>query len=200
MAAIGASIAAADDGVSRIGSNGASVAAMAVASAWFDTDGRAASTRPLAVVDKRAAQLLVYDTEGRLVGVTPALLGAARGDRAFPDALRKLTSAAGLPPTERSTPAGRYAAQPGRNLRGDPVVWFDYAAALAIHRLRPAPAVERRPERLASPSPDDNRITLGCVVIDPTFFDAVVWPLVGRQRGDVIILAEDEPDGIVAEL
>jgi hypothetical protein len=147
---------------------------------------------PFAVVDKRHAQLAVFDARGRLLGITAVLLGLAPGDQAFPDGARKV-SQGNLPMAERTTPAGRYASMPGTNLAGERVVWFDYPSALAIHRLRPAPAHERRAERLATPSPADNRITLGCVVVDPAFFDAVVLPTLGRARGVVYVLRDDDP-------
>lgn len=146
-----------------------------------------------AVVDKRNAQLAVYDTRGRLVGVTAALLGLMPGEREFPGAAIKAAQGR-LPPSERTTPAGRYASTPGLNLNGERVVWIDYDNALAIHRLRPAPAEERRPERLASPSPDDNRITHGCVVVDPAFFDNVVLPLLGRSPAAVYVLLDELPE------
>lgn len=142
--------------------------------------------RPYAVVDKAAATLDVYFADGRLAGSAPALLGLARGDDALPGVGRLKV----IPPAARTTPAGRYASEPGRNSHGEAIVWLDYEARLAIHRLRPAPAAERRPERLASATPQDNRITLGCVVVDGAFYDAVVAPLLGRQRGTVLVLPE----------
>lgn len=150
---------------------------------------RDATGRPFAVVDKANAQLAVYDAHGRLAGVTPALIGLMAGDRVHPGAALKAAQGR-LPLDERTTPAGRYASMPGINLTGDRVVWIDYANALAIHRLRPSPAREQREQRLASPSPDDNRITLGCVVVDPAFFDAVVLPQLGRGPGAVYVLPE----------
>lgn len=144
--------------------------------------------RPFAVVDKAAATLDVYFADGRLAGSAPALLGLARGDTAVPDVGRLRH----IPPEARTTPAGRYDSEPGRNQAGEAIVWLDYEARLAIHRLRPAPAAERRPERLASATPQDNRITLGCVVVDGAFYDAVVAPLLGRQRGWVLVLPEAE--------
>jgi hypothetical protein len=146
---------------------------------------------PFAVVDKRNAQLTVYDAQGRRVGSTAALLGLMPGEQTFADAAGK-AGRGRLPPSERTTPAGRYRTTPGLNLHGERVVWFDYANALAIHRLRPSPPHERRAERLASPSPDDNRITLGCVVVDPAFFDSVVLPLFGSAPGVVLVLRDDE--------
>jgi hypothetical protein len=147
--------------------------------------------RPFAVVDKREARFYLFDAGGRRVGAAPALLGATPGDTAIADIARR--SPASLAPHERSTPAGRFETQPGHNDKGEAIVWVDYAASLAIHRLRPSPLVERRVARLASPSPDDNRITLGCVVVPVAFYEGVVEPLLGRQRGVVYVLPENGP-------
>lgn len=149
--------------------------------------------QPFAVVDKKAAQIFVFDRHGRLAGSAPALIGQAFGDSSAP-------GVGDMPPATiplelRTTPAGRFASQPGRNLKGEAVIWVDYAAAVAIHRLRPAAPAERRPQRLASPSPDDNRISLGCVVVDELFYDAVVAPTLGRERGVVYVLPEQTDVG-----
>ncbi|WP_409034167.1 L,D-transpeptidase [Roseateles saccharophilus] len=151
----------------------------------------AGDARPFAIVDKRQATLSIYAADGSLVGRAPVLLGLTPGDQ-------EPTSARGKDPlalkvNERVTPAGRFEAQPGRNLNGERIVWFDYEANLAIHRLRPAPASQRRPERLASARLEDRRITLGCVVVDPEFFDQVVLPTLGTGKSLVYILPEREP-------
>lgn len=147
--------------------------------------------RPFAIVDKRRATLSVYAADGRLVGRTSALLGLTPGDAEPASARGKAPSALGA--HERVTPAGRFEAVPGRNLSGERVVWFNYDANLAIHRLRPAPAGQRRPERLVSVNAQDHRITLGCVVVDPAFFDEVVLPTLGNGSSLVYILPEREP-------
>lgn len=144
--------------------------------------------RPFAIVDKRDARVYVFDADGRLVGASSALLGLAPGDTGIADIAQRRP--ASLAPHERSTPAGRFESQPGHNDRGEAIVWVDYAASLAIHRLRPAPAAERRVERLASSTPDDNRITLGCIVVPVAFYESVVEPMLGRQRGVVYVLPE----------
>lgn len=151
----------------------------------------AADARPFTVVDKRQATISVYAADGRLVGRAAALLGLTPGDEEPASARGKAPSA--LNTHERVTPAGRFEAVPGRNLGGERVVWFDYAANLAIHRLRPAPASQRRPERLASPNLQERRVTLGCVVVDPAFFDAVVLPTLGGGASLVYILPERDP-------
>lgn len=148
-----------------------------------------AGGRPFAVVDKPQALIHVYGADGQLRGSAPALLGLARGDHSAPGVGNRVQT--GIAPQQRTTPAGRFASEPGRNLRGEALVWVDYDAAVAIHRLRPADPAERRPQRLASATPDDNRISLGCIVVDPAFYDSVVGPALGRQRGVVYVL----PDG-----
>lgn len=147
-----------------------------------------ADARPFAIVDKRQGTLSVHAADGRLVGRAPVLLGQTPGDVEPASARGKDPSALGR--HERVTPAGRFEAQPGRNLSGERIVWFDYDAHLAIHRLRPAAASQRRPERLVSANLQDRRVTLGCVVVDPAFFDEVVLPTLGTGRSLVYILPE----------
>ena len=117
--------------------------------------------RPFAIVDKRQARIHVFEADGRSIGDSAVLLGQTPGDGGTDLGSRHPYS---LDVAERTTPAGRFASRPGHNDKGDAIVWIDCAAALAIHRLRPAPAHQRRPERLESPAPDDNRISLGCVI------------------------------------
>jgi hypothetical protein len=150
---------------------------------------RDARGRPFAIVDKRHARVLVFHADGRLAGATAALVGLARGDFAAPGSQARAPN--DLAPHERTTPAGRFDAEPGFNHLGEAVVWVDYDAALAIHRLRPAPAREMRPQRLASASPADNRISLGCVIVSTAFYDSVVAPTLGRQRSVVYVLPEE---------
>lgn len=144
--------------------------------------------RPFVIVDKRDARVYVFAAEGRLAGAAPALLGLAPGDQSIPDIARRAPSS--LKPQERTTPAGRFESQPGHNDKGEDIVWVDYEASLAIHRLRPAPAAERRPERLASASIDDKRISFGCIVVPVAFYESVVSPMLGRLPGVVYVLPE----------
>jgi hypothetical protein len=146
---------------------------------------------PFAIVDKREARIYVFDPTGRLVGASAVLLGAAFGDRAVADAELRIPGRPTL--DERTTPAGRFASQPGKNDKGEAIVWIDYAASVAIHRLRAAPAAERRAERLASLARDDKRISLGCVVVPVEFYESVVAPNLGRGRGVVYVLPESRP-------
>jgi len=147
-----------------------------------------AKGRPVAIVDKKNAQIYVFGADGVLRGTTPVLLGLAKGDDSVPDIGKK--AGGYIPSTERTTPAGRFDSEPGHNIKGEAIVWVDYDAAFAIHRLRPAHPAERRAERLASATPDDNRISQGCVIVSGAFFDQVVAPTLGHQRGVVYVLPD----------
>ena len=141
---------------------------------------------PFAVVDKRDARIYVFEAGGRLIGASAVLLGIAPGD--FSVGIDRVPTSLSL--AERTTPAGRFEARPGRNDKGEDIVWIDYAASLALHRLRPAPVQERRPARLDSPSPDDNRISAGCVIVPVAFYEAVVAPTLGSNRSVIYVLPE----------
>jgi hypothetical protein len=148
--------------------------------------------RPFVVVDKRAAHLHVFDAAGRPLADTPVLLGAALGDHSVPGIGERPPEA--IAPHERTTPAGRFVAEPGRNLDGEHVLWFDYGAGLAIHRLRPTAAYAARSERLVHGNARARRVSLGCVVVPGPFYDEVVRPLLAARRGTVVyVLPETVP-------
>lgn len=147
--------------------------------------------RPFAIVDKRNARVFVFDADGRLRGDAPVLLGLARGDRSVPGiGERKMSE---IRPEERTTPAGRFVSEPGRNMQGEDIVWVDYGAAVSMHRVRANDKSERRLERLASASVEDNRISYGCINVPADFYDAFVKPALGSARGMVYVLPETAP-------
>lgn len=145
---------------------------------------------PFAVVDKQTARLRIYAAEGRQLGDTAVLIGSAAGDRSRPG-VGDRTRSGRLQGDDRVTPSGRFDSEPGRNLTGEAIVWLDYDAALAIHRLRSGPAERTRAQRLASPHAADRRASAGCVVVPVAFYESVVAPVLGRQRGVVYVLPED---------
>ncbi|HNE59564.1 MAG TPA: hypothetical protein PLI80_02265, partial [Ottowia sp.] len=93
---------------------------------------------------------------------------------------------------EKVTSAGRYVTEPGRNHRGEDIVWLDYDAALSMHRVRQV-AGEQRPQRLQTPGVADNRISYGCINVPDRFYDRTIDPLFARQSGVVYVLPETEP-------
>jgi hypothetical protein len=143
---------------------------------------------PFAIVDKKDAKLFLFTPRGRLVASTPALLGLARGDHSVPGVGDLPVGQ--IPPADRTTPAGRFVTEPGRNLDGEDVVWMDYDAGLAIHRLRPGAAREARLQRLASGVPAAHRVSAGCVVVPVEFYEQHLQPMFGTRAGVVYVLPE----------
>lgn len=146
---------------------------------------------PFAIVDKKDARVYVFEAGGHLRGATAALLGLAPGDQSVPGI--GMRNVADILPFERTTPAGRFLSQPGRNLTGEAVIWVNYSEGLAIHRVRPGNSQEQRLQRLASSTPGDNRISLGCVVVPVAFYENVVTPLLGNSYSVVYVLPETRP-------
>ncbi|WP_202842190.1 L,D-transpeptidase [Luteimonas saliphila] len=143
---------------------------------------------PFAVIDKAAAQILVFGGNGRLRGAAPGLFGSAIGDQTAPGiaglALRE------IPGRDRTTPAGRFVGGYGPSIDAGRVLWVDYDSAVSIHPTASGVPAEKRAERLASPSPDDNRVTHGCINVSPEFYERVVRPTF--ERGGVFYILPDE--------
>jgi len=141
---------------------------------------------PFAIIDKEAAQILVFGPDGRLRGAAPGLFGSAVGDHTAPGiaglALRE------IPGRDRTTPAGRFVGGYGQSIDAGRVLWVDYDSAVSIHPLIDGPT-ERRAERLASPSPRDNRITHGCINVSSEFYASIIQPTF--ERGGVFYILPD---------
>lgn len=146
---------------------------------------------PFVVLDKAAARIWVFDEQARPVDSSPVLLGAAKGDDSVPGIGSRPIGA--IRPHERTTPAGRFRLEPGRNHQGEDIFWVDYDAAVSVHRMRRSNPAERRPERMASETPNDNRISYGCINLPPSFYDEVIRPLFSNGQGWIYVLPETRP-------
>ena len=143
------------------------------------------------IVDKKRAAVLVFDDQARLRGHSPVLLGSAVGDDTVQGiGLRPISQ---VLPEERTTPAGRFAAEPGRNAAGEDVVWVDYDAAVSMHRVRTGNAAEQRAQRLATASIDDNLISYGCINVPVPFYESFIRPMFANQRAVVYVLPDLKP-------
>lgn len=143
------------------------------------------------IVDKKSARVHVFDAGARLRASSRALLGAAVGDDSVPGIGTR--PIAQVRPEERTTPAGRFVAEHGRNLLGEDVVWVDYAAAVSMHRVRTTDPRERRLQRLASPALDDKRISYGCINVPVAFFERHIQPIFARGKAIVYVLPDVKP-------
>ena len=145
-------------------------------------------TRPFAIVDKKAARVLVFYADGRLRGTAPVLLGLTVGDEAIPGiGDRPLAS---IRPEERTTPPGRFVVAMDRNLKGKEILWVDYDGAISMHPVVTSKPKERRLQRLNSPTPLDNRISYGCINVPPKFFKSVVRAAFTGAEGIVYVLPD----------
>ena len=155
--------------------------------AWIRATGNN-HAQPFALIDKKAARVHVFDATGTLRGSSPVLLGLAVGDDSVPGmGERKMSD---IRPEERTTPAGRFASEAGRNLQGEDIVWIDYEAAVSMHRVRSGNKAENRLERLASATVAYNRISYGCVNVPVAFYDALIKPFLGEQAAVIYVLPE----------
>ncbi len=141
-----------------------------------------------AILDKKNAKVYVFAPSGTLIGASPVLLGYAAGDDSVAGIGKR--PIADVQPSERTTPAGRFRAEPGRNAVPEDVVWVDYDAAVSMHRVRLTNPAEHRAERLKSQNVKDRRISYGCINMPPPFFEQVLWPNFRRQGGIVYVLPE----------
>jgi hypothetical protein len=154
-------------------------------------DSRDAAGLDFVIVDKKYAKLYVFDSDARLRGSAPVLLGGARGDDSVPGIGSR--PIAEVLPEERTTPAGRFVGERGHNARGEDVVWVDYDAGVSMHRVLTTDPMERRLERLATPTNEDNRISYGCINVPVAFYEAYVRPTFASRRAIIYVLPEIKP-------
>ena len=140
------------------------------------------------IIDKQFAILHLFDASARLRASTAVLLGSAIGDDSVPGIGTR--PIAQVLPEERTSPAGRFVAERGRNTHGEDVIWIDYHNAVSMHRVRATVAAERRLERLATATADDNRISYGCINVPTAFYDRYIQPAFARQHALVYVLPE----------
>jgi hypothetical protein len=142
---------------------------------------------PYLVIDKVGAKVLAFDGAGRLQATAPVLLGMARGDRmlASNDATMEQ-----MPPSVRITPAGRFVSRLALDAKGKELLVLDYAASLSLHPVALDKPKERRAERLNTQTPDDNRISFGCINVPTAFYQTIVSPAFTGTKGIVYVLPE----------
>ncbi|ONF95326.1 hypothetical protein [Sphingomonas jeddahensis] len=147
---------------------------------------------PYAVLDKKAATLILYSAKGKPLYQVPVLIGIAAGDDATPGVGSKNLSQIG--PAEKTTPAGRFLAKFGYAAGHQRVLWVDYTNSVAIHTIPPdSPKKEQRRERMLSAKGDDNRITFGCINVPRVFYGKSLRPLFQKKGGYVYVLPDTRP-------
>jgi hypothetical protein len=146
---------------------------------------------PFIIVDKVHARAAAFDRTGKLLRSTPILIGMGVGDVFEPGVLQM--DMYETKPSQRITPAGRYVAEEDINLAGERVLWIDYDAGIALHKMPVKKTSQRRYERMRSSNPADRRITYGCINVPPAFYDQVVRPNFRAKGGIVYVLPDSAP-------
>lgn len=142
---------------------------------------------PFAIIDKVNAKVYAFSASGQLYGTAPVLLGMSKGDYSIPGIGDKPLSQ--IPPSERTTPAGRFVSRIGRNHKGKEILWVDYDQSLSLHPVADVPG-QGRPQRLASLTSSDNRISWGCINVPKPFFSDVIQGNFSSTYSVVYILPE----------
>jgi len=149
-------------------------------------DSRDNGTHDFVVLDKHDAKVYLFDSNGHLQASAPTVIGSAIGDDTYPGVGDKPLSA--LKPYERTTPAGRFVAEVGEtSSRHEDVVWVDYDNAVSMHRIIKVP---ERLKAIATATPEDNRLSNGCINLPDAFYEKALRPAVDRYGVIVYIIPE----------
>ena len=145
---------------------------------------------PFIVIDKVGAKVLMFDAKGKLLGSAPVLIGIGRGDDTAPGVGNVRLGK--IPIGQRTTPAGRFIARFGRARGHPPVLWVDYANAIALHPVVSRNTKERRLQRIKSADSDDHRISFGCINVPASFYTKVVKPqFKSKSSSSVVYILPD---------
>ena len=69
-------------------------------------------------------------------------------------------------------------------------MWVDYDAAVSMHRIIKVP---ERLQAIATPTPDDNRLSYGCINLPDAFYEKALRPAADKTGVVVYILPETRP-------
>jgi hypothetical protein len=148
-------------------------------------DSRDNAGHAFVVLDKREAKVFLFRPDARLLAAAPTVIGSAIGDDTVPGSGDKPLSA--LSPEEKTTAAGRFVGEVGETPDHEDVVWVDYDSGLAMHRVIKVP---ERLNALATPGPQDNRLSNGCINLPDAFYEKGLRPAIDRWGLVVYILPE----------
>ena len=146
-----------------------------------------AQGKPFIIVDKPAATAYVFDGDGKIIAASPILIGAARGDVLPQSAINKTVDQ--TLQSEKVTPAGRFGARVEVDAAyGTSLRFLDLPGSyLAMHKTYLDTPSERRQQRLDTVSPEDNRISYGCINVDAKFYKNIIEKNFGKTGGTMYI-------------
>ena len=120
------------------------------------------------ILDKKQGQMITVEN-GRVVETGPALMGRDPGDSG---SIRTRVTPAGIfalheyKTTDKNYATGTFLAFECNDPKSPTV-------CLALHAVWNKLPSERRPQRLATPTADDNKISNGCVNVDAAYYQRI---------------------------
>ncbi|MEM2159432.1 MAG: hypothetical protein QXN55_00570 [Candidatus Nitrosotenuis sp.] len=141
---------------------------------------------PTVIAVKSEGKLVVYRPETHSTMINPALFG-----KMISDEYDKVAYDIGR--SKPVTPAGTFVIEKAYSTKmHEPIIMFIHGKkqVVAIHPLYLGKPGEKRAERLASESVEDNRVTNGCINVSADFFNMALISL--PQKAKMIVLKENE--------
>lgn len=119
--------------------------------------------RPFIIADKAGGTVTVFSANGVKQAQAPALFGKIEGDALKPG----------------MTPSGKYSLKNAKDTTGKTVKVLykdgqpvnNGPGVVSMHRVLTTNPAQARPDRLASPTPADNRVSLGCINVSDKFYN-----------------------------
>jgi hypothetical protein len=160
-----------------------------------DNRMRAHPNKPIIIVDKQMGLTYVIDTNGVLAGKSASLTGKTKGDFRSEEA-KKIASVEAISEKDKVTEAGMFDA----SIKNVPhygnvitlQVFNNYS--IAMHQTYLGAPAEQRQARLESATPEDNRISFGCINVSNEFMQDVVFKAIpkGLKNFPVVVIPESK--------
>jgi hypothetical protein len=157
----------------------------AITSEWI-VKNKDNNDAPFAIADKNNGSIMFFNKNGHLVSSVPALFGRKKGDDIITTG-----------EVSHRTPAGRFDAKRYDSEDYGPSLRFDRVGTnnFLIHRI-PSKSITATPEQrrkaLKSQDAQDNRITSGCINLDP---DAVPGAISHFENGGILYILPETNEG-----
>jgi hypothetical protein len=131
---------------------------------------------PFTVIDKPNAKLYAFLKDGRMVGSSSVLIGATKRDALTPSWGTQTLDE--MKETDKVTPAGVFTGRFSLSSEYGSTISLEETESpstfVAIHRTYLGTPSENRLARYATPTPEDNRVSYGCINVPSSFYDNVL--------------------------
>lgn len=160
-----------------------------------DNRMRANPNKPIAIVDKQMGLTYVIDANGVLAGKSASLTGKTKGD-VRSEAAKKTANVESIAEKDKVTEAGMFDASVKNVPHYGNVITlqiFDNYS-IAMHPTYLGAPAEQRQARLESATPEDNRISFGCINVPNEFMQNVVFKAIpkGVKSFPIVVIPESK--------